>query len=204
MSRYGPDTALVVVDVQNDFADPAGALSVRDAPQILGPLNRAIDEARSAGSLIVYTQDWHPQHTPHFATDGGAWPPHCVQGTWGAEFHPGLRRVEPAVHILKGSSGEDGYSAFTMRDPITGQDKSTGLAETLRERNIHKVVVAGLATDYCVRWTAREALDGGFEVTVLEDAVKPVEVNPGDGAKTIAELRAHGARMDRAMTEHAA
>ena len=116
-SALDPRTALVVVDVQNDFADPAGSLFVQDAARVV---ERASQEARlasEAGAFVVYTQDWHPGTTPHFAKDGGIWPVHCVGGTWGADFHPGLAVLGPAVR--KGANGEDGYSGFTMRDPVS-------------------------------------------------------------------------------------
>src|SRR4051812_23941350 len=134
MVAYDVRTALLVVDVQNDFADPAGSLAVAGADHVVVAANDEIDRARGAGALVVYTQDWHPPHTPHFAQDGGTWPVHCVGGTWGAEFHPDLVVVGDSVR--KGSHGEDGYSGFTMRDPETGEERSTGLAELLHERGI--------------------------------------------------------------------
>jgi len=115
---FGRNTALIVVDVQNDFADPSGALYVRGGEEVVQVANREIERALAAGSPVFYTQDWHPPSTPHFAKDGGIWPVHCVAGTWGAGFHPGLEVVGPSVR--KGSNGEDGYSAFTMRDPASG------------------------------------------------------------------------------------
>ncbi|HEX5451395.1 MAG TPA: isochorismatase family protein, partial [Candidatus Limnocylindrales bacterium] len=119
---FNPSTALVVTDVQNDFADPGGCLHVRGADGVITAANRLIEEAQAALSFVVYTQDWHPPSTPHFAKDGGTWPVHCVAGTWGAEFHPALRIVGPVVR--KGANGEDGYSGFTMRDPETGEETS--------------------------------------------------------------------------------
>jgi nicotinamidase/pyrazinamidase len=115
MEPYDPSTALVVVDVQNDFTDPSGGLSVADAPAILAPVNERVAACRSAGGLVVYTQDWHPERTPHFTTDGGPWPVHCVGGTWGAELHPELLVDGPVVR--KGVDGGDGYSGFSVRDP---------------------------------------------------------------------------------------
>ncbi len=119
MVTYDSATALVVVDVQNDFADPAGSLSVKGGEAIIPVVNRQVAAARAAGARVVYTQDWHPEHTPHFAKDGGIWPDHCIQGTWGAAFHPALVVDGPVV--WKGANGEDGYSGFTMRDPVSGR-----------------------------------------------------------------------------------
>ena len=188
--RFDPGTALLVVDVQNDFADPNGSLSVRGAEDILPVVNAAARAAASAGGFVAYTQDWHPPSTPHFAKDGGIWPVHCVARTWGAEFHPDLRVVGPSV--LKGSNGEDGYSAFTMRDPETGETISTELERMLRERSIERVVIGGLATDYCVKATGLDAVRLGFETTVLADAIAAVDLEPGDGDRALAELEAAG------------
>ncbi len=118
MIDYDEATALVVVDVQNDFADPAGGLAVAGGDEVVPVINAEIARARDAGAYVVYTQDWHPEVTPHFAKDGGVWPVHCVGDTWGARFHPDLEVAGPS--IKKGSNGEDGYSGFTMRDPETG------------------------------------------------------------------------------------
>ena len=132
--RYGSDVALVVVDMQNDFADPQGSLYVKGAGDILPLVNSESRLAREAGAFVVYTQDWHPESTPHFAKDGGTWPAHCVGGTWGAEFHPALDVVGPTLR--KGTGGEDGYSGFTMKDPVSGAVKPTGLEGLLRERGV--------------------------------------------------------------------
>src|SRR3990170_1828271 len=148
MADYDPTTALVVVDVQNDFADPAGSLSVQRAGRILPRVNAHVERAVAAGALVAYTQDWHPASTPHFAKDGGIWPVHCVKDTWGADLHPHLK-VADGEHIRKGSGGEDGYSAFSVRDPTSGETSPTQLERILRERAIEHVVVCGLATDYC-------------------------------------------------------
>src|SRR5258708_7192054 len=121
MNRYDPTTALIVVDVQNDFAEPSGSLAVAGGEAIIAPVNREIERAGGAGSLIVATQDWHPEHTPHFAQDGGIWPVHCVKGTWGAELHPALALPDGTPRVRKGANGEDGYSGCTMRHPVTGE-----------------------------------------------------------------------------------
>src|SRR5438034_6157888 len=133
MPEYDQTTALVVVDVQNDFADSDGSLYVTGGEEIAPLINREIDTARRNGALIVYSADWHPKSTPHFAKDGGIWPVHCVGGTWGAEFHPQLH-VDPDAEVLrKGTGGEDGYSVFTVRDVETGEQAPTRLERTLRE-----------------------------------------------------------------------
>lgn len=190
---FGPDVALVVVDLQNDFADPDGSLYVKGGEQVVQTVNRLVGEARAAGSPVVYTQDWHPPDTPHFEKDGGIWPVHCVAGTWGAQFHPALSVDGETVR--KGTAGEDGYSGFTMRDPVTGDERSTGLAELLRSDGVTAVVVAGLATDYCVKATALDAVDLGFPVTVPRAAIAAVDVEPGDGDRALGELAAAGVTL---------
>ena len=183
MQRYDPRTALIVVDVQNDFADPKGSLFVQGGPEVAARSSAAAREASAAGAFVVYTQDWHPEHTPHFAKDGGIWPDHCIGGTWGAEFHPSLEILGPTVR--KGSNGEDGYSGFSMRDPTSGEGTPTELDGMLRERGIERVVVCGLATDYCVNATAIDARRLGYATEVLDDAIAAVNLAPEDGAKAI-------------------
>jgi len=180
--------------MQNDFADPAGNLSVRGGADIVAVVNEEIRRARDAGAFIVYTQDWHPQHTPHFAADGGTWPVHCVRGTWGAELHPALVVSGPVVQ--KGSNGEDGYSGFTMRNPVSGATTSTPLERLLRDAGVGRVSVCGLATDYCVRATVLDALALGFPTTLLAGAIRAVDLAPGDGDRAIDEMRAAGALVD--------
>ena len=195
MGRYTERTALVVVDLQNDFADPAGSLAVPGAEPLVGVVNAAAREAVAAGSLVVATQDWHPPSTPHFATDGGVWPVHCVGGTWGADLHPGFDLPADAPRIRKGTNGEDGYSGFTMRDPVTDRETPTALEGILRDARIERVVVCGLATDYCVRATALDAARLGFEVTVLGDAIAAVNLEPGDGDRALAEMADAGVEV---------
>ena len=192
MTTYGVRTALIVVDVQNDFADPAGTLSVAGGEDVVPHVNDAAARAASAGSLVVATQDWHPEATPHFAKDGGIWPVHCVAGTWGAELHPDLRLPTDAPRVRKGTRGEDGYSGFTMRDPETGAETPTELEGLLRDREIERVVVCGIATDYCVRATALDAARLGFAVALVPDAVAAVDLEPGDGDRALAEMEAAG------------
>jgi nicotinamidase/pyrazinamidase len=194
MQRYDNRTALVVVDLQNDFADPTGSLAVHGGANLVPIVNGEIAMARDEGATIVLTQDWHPERTPHFATDGGTWPVHCVAGTWGAELHPGVdaSAVGTAARIRKGANGEDGYSGFTMRDPQTGETTPTELERLLREAGVERVVVCGLATDYCVKATALDARRLGFETAVLIDAIRPVDLVAGDGDRAIEEMTAAG------------
>ena len=187
---YDRDTALIVVDVQNDFADPAGSLYVKGGEHVVPLINAEVARARAAGSSVVYTRDWHPGDTPHFAKDGGIWPVHCVMDTWGAEFHPDLLVDGPEVR--KGSNGEDGYSGFSMRDPDTHEVIATALEGLLHRRHIRRLVIAGLATDYCVKATALDGLARGFEVELLSRAIKPVDLQPGDGQRAIEEVVAAG------------
>ena len=188
--RYGPNAALIVVDMQNDFADPKGSLFVQGAPDVLPMVNSEARRATDAGAFVVYTQDWHPESTAHFAKDGGIWPVHCVGGTWGAEFHPELEVVGPSVR--KGVNGEDGYSGFTMKDPATGETIATELEGLLKSRGIEKTVVVGLATDYCVSATAIDAANLGFQTEVLQDAIAAVNLNPGDGQAAIGRMSEAG------------
>jgi len=139
--NYDRSTALVVVDVQNDFADPKGSLYVGEGERIVPPVNREIERALAAEAVVAYTQDWHPAQTPHFQSGGGVWPEHCVQYTWGAQLHPDLRVAGEVVR--KGQEGEDGYSGFTVRDPVTGEAAATPLEELLRRRGVGRVVVGG-------------------------------------------------------------
>src|SRR5690242_3941606 len=188
MQRYDATTALIVVDVQNDFADPAGGLSVQGGAAIIPTINAEIAMATFGDALVVATQDWHPEVTPHFAKDGGIWPVHCVRETWGAELHPDLDVEDGAPRIRKGANGEDGYSGFTMRDPVTGESTPTPLDGLLRERGVARVVVCGLATDYCVNATALDAIALGYEAFFLEDAVAAVDLKPGDGARATDQM----------------
>jgi nicotinamidase/pyrazinamidase len=187
---YTPTTALVVVDVQNDFADPQGGLYVPRGEQVVAAANAEIEAATSAGATVVYTQDWHPGDTPHFEKDGGVWPVHCVRDTWGAELHPDL--VVRGEVVRKGQSGEDGYSGFSMRDPATGRTTPTALAELLRAAGAQRLVVLGLAGDVCVKATALEGAEQGWPVTVPWDAVRCVELEPGDADRAREELARAG------------
>jgi len=194
MPDYDEHTALIVVDMQNDFADPAGSLSVAGGDEILPAVNASISAARNAGALVVYTQDWHPASTPHFEKDGGIWPVHCVADTWGADFHPELD-IEGDI-VRKGTGGEDGYSGFSVRDPQTGFQAATRLDGLLHDRNITTVVIVGLATDYCVKETALDGVRLGYQVTVLTDQVRAVDLTEGDGEKALRALSDEGALIE--------
>jgi Amidases related to nicotinamidase len=199
MQRYQAGTALIVVDVQNDFADPAGGLPVAGGDAIIPIMNGEIAMATSSGAMVVATQDWHPAVTPHFAKDGGLWPVHCVAGTWGADLHPDLRLPDDAPRVRKGANGEDGYSGFTTRDPVTGATLPTQLEGLLRDAAVKRVVVIGLATDYCVKATALDARRLGFETAVLIDAIAAVDLEPGDGARALDEMAAAGVTTWRSV-----
>ncbi len=189
---YDKHTALIVVDVQNDFADPAGNLYVADGEHTIPRINEEVAAAIEAGATVVYTQDWHPESTPHFQKDGGIWPVHCVAGSWGAAFHPDLAVAEGAAHVRKGVDGEDGYSGFTIRDPMSGTESGTGLEGRLRAAGIERTVVVGLALDYCVKETALDANRLGFPTTVIMDATRSVNLSPDDGNLAVAQLAAAG------------
>jgi nicotinamidase/pyrazinamidase len=182
--------ALVVVDLQNDFC-PDGALAVKDGDAIVPVVNRYLQRFGGAGAPVFLTRDWHPAVTQHFKAYGGVWPPHCVQGTRGAEFHPGLRAPAGAEVVSKGMDpAQDAYSAFQAEDRM-----GRPLPAVLAARGIRRLYVGGLATDYCVRASALDALQGGFEVVVLTDAIGAVELQPGDGARAIGEMREAGAKF---------
>jgi nicotinamidase/pyrazinamidase len=195
MQRYDDKTGLLVIDVQNDFADPDGSLAVRGAEVVIARINTEIAMATASGATVVATQDWHPESTPHFQKDGGIWPVHCVAGTWGAELHPDLDMPADAPRVRKGANGEDGYSGFTMRDPVTGEETPTELDGLLRKRGIERVVVMGLATDYCVQATVLDATRLGYGTAVLTDACAPVNLQPGDGERAEQTMRDAGAAM---------
>jgi nicotinamidase/pyrazinamidase len=193
LPTYDEKSALLVVDVQNDFADPNGSLYVEGGEQIVPLVNREIARAASARALVVYTQDWHPASTPHFETHGGKWPVHCVHDTWGADLHPELKVV--GDRIRKATGPEDGYSGFSVEHLPSGERRGTGLDDLLRTRAIERIVIVGLATDYCVKETALDGLRLGYDVTVLREAVGAVELQPGDGAHALAAVSEAGALL---------
>jgi nicotinamidase/pyrazinamidase len=180
--------ALIIVDVQNDFC-PGGALAVSGGDEVVPVLNRAIERFTEAGLPIFATRDWHPEKTNHFKIYGGIWPVHCVQGTRGAEFHAGLELGKDIVVVSAGMvPDEDGYSGFQARDPSGAR-----LAELLQRKGVERIIVGGLATDYCVKHTVLDGLKEGFKVLLLADAIRAVNLKPHDGELAIAEMVRAGA-----------
>jgi nicotinamidase/pyrazinamidase len=196
MADYDRSTALIVTDVQNDFADPKGSLYVGGGERVVPVVNDEIERARAAGALVVYSQDWHPESTPHFQKDGGLWPVHCVADTWGAEFHPALEVVEGTERLKKGTGGEDGYSVFTVRDPKTGEQAPTALQRILEDHGIRRVVIVGLATDYCVKETALDGAAKGFDTVVLLEGIRAVDLRPSDGDRALDEVKRAGVDVE--------
>ena len=196
---YSPTTALLVVDVQDDFVLPDGALAVPSGEEVVPVVNAEVDAAVDAGALVVYTQDWHPGSTPHFDTDGGPWPVHCVAGTQGAELVGGLRVVGPPedrdgepVRVRKGVGTEDGYSGFSQTDLADGSSVGTGLAERLEAAGVRRLVVVGLAGDWCVKATAVDGARAGFEVVVPLVATRFVMLSSDDDVRAREEMEAAG------------
>lgn len=180
--------ALIIVDVQYDFC-PGGALAVSGGDQVIPILNRAIERFSEAGLPIFATRDWHPENTRHFKTHGGLWPVHCVQGTKGAEFHAELKLGNDVMVVSKGMApDEDSYSGFQATDA-----SGTRLAELLRRKEVERILVGGLATDYCVKHTVLDGLTDGFRVVLLADAIRAVDLNPHDGEIAINEMVRAGA-----------
>ena len=176
--------ALIVVDVQNDFC-PGGALAVAEGDQVVAPLNKLIEEFLERGEPVFKSRDWHPAKTHHFEAYGGTWPVHCVQNTKGAEFHPDLIDDMHIRLVSKGLGDTDCYSAFDETD----------LALQLHRLGVEEVWVGGLAADYCVKSTVLDALKEGFRVKAFQNAMRAVEVHPGDGERAIAEMRKAGAEV---------
>ena len=177
--------ALVIVDVQNDFC-PGGSLAVANGHEVVAPLNKLMKEFLDRGEPVFKTRDWHPAKTRHFAAYGGTWPIHCVQGTRGAEFHPALLDDSRVTIISKGTNeSADGYSGFD----------GTNLAQLLRDKDVDEIWVGGLATDYCVKHTVLDALRERFKVKAIANAMRPVNVDPNDGARAIEEMRRAGAEI---------
>ena len=184
--------ALVIVDVQNDFC-PGGSLGVPGGDAVVPVLNRYAERFSAAGAPVFASRDWHPAKTSHFKAYGGVWPPHCVQGTPGADFHPELTLPSGAAIVSKGMDpSEDAYSCF-QAETAEGRPFAAALAEA----GAGRLFVGGLATDYCVKSTVVDGVREGFEVVVLADAIAAVDLTPGDGAKALDEMRAAGARMVR-------
>ncbi len=182
--------ALLIVDVQNDFC-PGGALGVSGGDEIIPIINRYMDIFRARGAVVIASRDWHPPVTSHFREYGGIWPAHCVAGTSGAMFHGDMLLPEGCLVFSKGMDPEqDDYSALAARN-----GEGVPLADFLRKEGIGRVYICGLATDYCVRQTALEGLKQGLAVTVLSDAVRGVDLNPGDSRRALAEMKEAGARL---------
>jgi nicotinamidase/pyrazinamidase len=181
---------LLLVDPQNDFC-PGGSLPVAEGDRVMPVLNDWAAAAERANIPIVLSRDWHPPKTTHFKEYGGVWPPHCVMGTHGAEFHPDLEVPASATVVSKGmGETEDAYSAFQARD-----DSGTPLQRLLQQRDVHHLYIGGLATDYCVRSSALDALQAGFRVTLIPDGMRPVNLEPTDGQRAVDEMRAAGADL---------
>jgi len=176
-------TALVVVDIQNDFC-PGGALAVADGDKVVPVLNKYIEKFRNAGAPILFTRDWHPPDHSSFKEQGGPWPPHCVQNSEGARFHPDLLMPPEGVIVSKADKRDEAYSFFQGND----------LTTKLRERGIKRLLVGGLATDYCVKETVLDGLKYGFEVFHLDDASRGVNVEPADSERALQEMVARGAK----------
>ena len=189
-TRPASHSALVVVDVQRDFC-PGGALAARDGDRILPALNHYLAAAAAVGMPVYASRDWHPAVTTHFNTDGGPWSPHCVQGTAGAQFHPGLALPEDAIVVSKGDDPKlPGYSAADGHTP-----EGASFLDDVRTRGIDTLYVAGIATDYCVKQTVLDARQAGLRVTVLTDAVAGIDAQPGDVARALAAIGNAGAEL---------
>ena len=176
-------TALVVVDVQKDFC-PGGALAVREGDKVVPVLNKYVEKFRKADSPIIYTRDWHPSSHSSFRDQGGPWPQHCIRNTQGAKFHPDLAKPRPEEIVSKADKKDEAYSFF----------QGTELAGKLRQRGIRRLLVGGLATDYCVKETVLDGLKYGFEVYHLDDASRGVNVKPDDTERALQEMTAKGAK----------
>lgn len=176
------NNALIIVDVQNDFC-PGGSLAVPRGDEIVPVINKLIQQFREKDQLIVATRDWHPEKHCSFQSQGGLWPPHCVQGTAGAEFHHGLKLGNQVLVISKGTQpDQEAYSGF----------EGTDLEGKLQKTGVGRLYVCGLATDYCVKATALDARKAGFETVVVTDAIRGVDVKEGDATRALKELEEQG------------
>lgn len=181
--------ALLIVDVQNDFC-PTGALAVPEGDKVVPPINKYIKIFNKNKAPILATRDWHPVRTKHFKDFGGVWPVHCVQNTPGAAFHPKLRLPKDAILLYKGmDTQKDAYSAFQAEDSA-----GTAMPKLLSLLGVKELYIAGLATDYCVRFSVRDAIKHGLKVKLLSDAVRGVNLKPGDSEKAIKEMVRRGAK----------
>jgi nicotinamidase/pyrazinamidase len=186
MNRQFQNSALLVVDIQNDFC-PGGALGIQDGDRVIPIVNKLMP----LFPLVLTTQDWHPANHCSFLDQGGIWPPHCVQNTTGAELHTNLNRKEIDHYFFKAfTAAADAYSGFDGFD-----ENRRGLIEVLQEKKITRLYIAGLATDYCVKATAIDAIANGYDVYVITDAIQAVNVHENDGEKALAELAGRGAQL---------
>ena len=186
MAMKYKDAALILVDIQNDFC-PGGALGVKDGDAIIPVVNQLL----AVFPLVVATQDWHPLNHISFKAQGGIWHPHCVQNTRGAAFHPQLDQSKIATIFHKAfAKDKDAYSAFEGVD-----EQGNSLDAALKKAGVKKIFIAGLATDYCVKATGLDGLNAGYEVFVIEDAVRAVDVQHGDGERALKELADRGAKI---------
>ncbi|HEX9635980.1 MAG TPA: isochorismatase family protein [Acidobacteriota bacterium] len=182
--------ALVIVDVQNDFC-PGGALPVAEGDRVAPLLSALARRFAARAELVLATRDWHPEASRHFKGGGGPWPPHCVQGSAGARFHPDLALPRETVILSKGAAADaDGYSGFEGQN-----DAGEAMDEILQRRGVRTLIVGGLATDYCVRATVLEARTRGYQVELLTDAIRGVDLEPGNSERALAEMRLAGARL---------
>ena len=190
------NAALLIVDMQVDFATAHGSLFVPGAPAIVPFIASEITTARAHGIRVIWTQDWHPSEAPHFAPYGGQWPIHCVAGSPGSEIVPGLSHLTQPEDIIirKGIYGEDGYSAFTVRNEH-GMESITQLHHRLEDLSISHLEICGVATDWCVRATALDALKLGYSVTLRERGVSGIDLEPGASARAFQEVRMAGGRV---------
>lgn len=183
-------SALLIVDLQNDFC-ASGALPVPDGERVVEPLNRAAKLFGAEGLAVLFSRDWHPRTTCHFREFGGIWPSHCIQGSRGAEFHPGLQPPPGAVIISKGCAPDsNGYSAFDGKS-----DNGRTLGEILEELDVDHLYIGGLASDYCVLSSVLDARQAGYEVTVLSDGIAGVNITAGDSEKALREMERSGAHF---------
>lgn len=184
------ESALLVVDIQKDFC-AGGALEAPGGDDIIPAVNHHLADARARGMPVYATRDWHPPTTSHFREYGGVWPPHCVQGTAGAQFHGDLKLPPDAIVVNKGDDPQrHGYSAF---DGHTTAGKA--LLDDLRDRQVRRVYLMGIATDYCVKESALDALKAGLEVRVVADAIAGIDARPGDAQRALDEIAAAGAQI---------
>ena len=185
--KLSSSDGLLIVDVQNDFC-PGGTLAVTEGDRVIPVLNEWIGAAEAAGAPVYASRDWHPPNHNSFRDRGGPWPPHCIQGTRGAQFHPDLKLPVNVQVISKADTPDaDSYSAFG----------NTDLAARLRKAGIRRLWIGGLAQDYCVLETALDALKEGFEVHLIVDATRPVNVNSGDGRRALEDIRHAGGILEQ-------